>query len=76
QLFNGARGRDLSEFDGRDLDATPAISVTVEAPRATSPTPDGDHILTLPIGTFGNEELLRYLEGREERRAPFHIGMV
>jgi hypothetical protein len=76
QLFSGARGHSLTSFDGRDLEAAPAVQIEVEAAEATSRTPDGDHILTLPISTFGNQDLLRYLENREERRAPFHIGMV
>lgn len=75
-LFNGARGDSLVGFDGRDLEARPVVSVRVQAPRATTATPDGDRIFSLPFGAMGNAQLLQYLESRTERRAPFHIGMI
>lgn len=77
QLFPSARGDSLEGFDGYDLTAEPKISVRVEASGTTTRTPTGDHIFQLPLPTFGNLNLLRYLENREEpRRAPFHIGQV
>jgi hypothetical protein len=76
RLFTGARGDELKIFDGRDLTARPVVSVRVTAERATTRTPDGAHILTLPIATVGNHDLLRYLESRPHRRGPFHVGWV
>lgn len=76
RVFTGARGDSLKGFDGRDLRALPRLSVLVTAARATSRTPDGGHIVTLPIANLGNQDMLRYLESRPERRAPFHIGQI
>jgi transglutaminase-like putative cysteine protease len=76
RIFSGARGDSLRLFDGRDLLATPLIAVNLYAPRATNRMPDGSHIVTLPITTMGNEDMLRYFEARPDRRAPFHIGSV
>lgn len=77
QLFPNASGDSLQAFDGFDLTADPRMTVRVEAPATTTRTPTGDHILPLPLPSFGNLNLLRYLESREEeRRAPFHIGQV
>jgi transglutaminase-like putative cysteine protease len=75
-LFTGAQGDSLQGFDGRDLQATPRVAVHVHVPRATARMPNGDHILTLPLEPVGNEDLLRYFETLDERRAPFHIGAV
>ena len=75
-LFQGGRGGEITAFDGRDLEAVPALSMDVEAPGATSRTPTGDHILPLPIASLGNERLLRYFEETEERRAPFDVGAL
>ncbi len=76
RLFNGAQGDSMVAFDGRDLEARAAVSVRLHAARATTATPDGDHIFSLPFGTMGNQQLLQYLESRTERRAPFHIGAI
>jgi hypothetical protein len=77
QLFTNARGDSLDAFDGMDLTARPRMTVRVEAARTTTETPDGGHIFPLPLQGFGNLNLLRYLEAREEpRRGPFHIGSV
>ena len=77
QLFQGARGDSLVGFDGYDLTVEPRVTVQVEAEGTTTRTPAGDHIFPLPLPAFGNLNLLRYLESREEpRRGPFHIGQV
>ena len=76
QLFPGARGDSLEAFDGRDLSARPAMSIRLQVARATTPMPDGSHIFTLPLSSMGNLDLLRYLESRTERRAPFSIGLA
>jgi transglutaminase-like putative cysteine protease len=76
RVFTGARGDSLEGFDGRDLTAEPIVTVRVHAARATSTMPDGSHILTLPLANVGNQDLLRFLESRPDRRGPFDIGQV
>lgn len=77
QLFPNARGDSLEGFDGYDLTAQPKLAVHVEAAGTTTRTDEGHHILPIPLAAFGNQNLLRYLESREEpRRGPFHIGAV
>jgi transglutaminase-like putative cysteine protease len=69
-LFDGATGDSLRLFDGKDLAATPRVSVRVKRGRAATPTGDL-MILKLPVNSmqaFG--KMAAELEARPPRRFP------
>ena len=74
-VFQGAAGDSLELFNGRDLRATPRISVWISGGRAAQSTGD-QMILTLPIPTYANPSLVSDLESRPKRRFPIDVGEV
>lgn len=75
EVFEGARGDSLTLIEGRDLTATPRVSVMLTAPKVTQRS-GSDHILTLPIPTYAKPGLAADLESRGERRFPIDVGEV
>jgi len=74
-VFEGARGDSLVIFDGRDLRATPRVSAWIEAETVTQRN-GADHILTLPLPSFGNRRIIGTLESQGERRFPIDVAQV
>lgn len=76
-VFPGASGDSLSVFDGRDLTATPRVSVTVrDAPAVSSA--GGTRVLSLPnaLPSFVSLGLATQLEQRRPRRFPIDVAAV
>ncbi|MGH7608308.1 MAG: hypothetical protein ACREME_13330, partial [Gemmatimonadales bacterium] len=76
-VFPGASGDSLAVFDGRDLEATPRVAVTVrDAPVVSNA--GGTRILTLPAAmpSFVSLGLATELERRTPRRFPIDIAAV
>ena len=76
-VFSGASGDSLKLFDGRDLQATPSVSLAVhDAPVLSSG--GGTRILTLPtaLPNFESLGLASQLERRKPRLYPIDIGEV
>jgi transglutaminase-like putative cysteine protease len=76
-LYPGASGDSLRVFDGRDLTATPSVSITVRNAPAAS-TSGGARILTLPTSmpTFVSLGVATQLEQGTPRRFPIDVGDV
>jgi hypothetical protein len=76
-LFPGASGDSLRVFDGRDLTATPSVSIRVRNAPAVS-TSGGARILTLPssMPNFVSLGLAAQLDQRRPRRFPIDVGDV
>jgi hypothetical protein len=74
-VFQGAAGDSLEVFNGRDLRATPRVSVWISGGRAAQSTGD-QMILTLPIPIYANPSLVSDLESRSTRRFPIDVGEV
>jgi hypothetical protein len=76
-LYPGASGDSLRVFDGRDLTATPSVSITVRNAPAVS-TSGGARILTLPTSmpTFVSLGVATQLEQGKPRRFPIDVGDV
>jgi transglutaminase-like putative cysteine protease len=76
-LYPGASGDSLRVFDGRDLTATPSVSIKIlNAPAASSS--GGTRILTLPASmpTFVSLGIATQLEQRKPRRFPIDVADV
>src|SRR5436190_6264736 len=76
-VFSGASGDSLKLFDGRDLQATPSVSLAVhDAPVLSSG--GGTRIFTLPtaLPNFESLGLASQLERRKPRLYPIDIGEV
>ncbi|MEJ2679162.1 MAG: DUF3857 and transglutaminase domain-containing protein [Gemmatimonadota bacterium] len=77
RLFTGAQGDSLSYTSGRDLAATPRVSLRVDGGPAARPMADGSMILELPIQTYDFSKLIaRVEETASKRRFPIDIGDV
>jgi len=74
-VFQGAAGDSLELFNGRDLRATPRISVWISAGRAAQRT-GNQMILTLPIHNYASPSLVTDLESRHVRRFPIDVADV
>lgn len=76
-LYPGASGDSLRVFDGRDLTATPSVSITVRNAPAVS-TSGGARILTLPTSmpNFVSLGVATQLEQGTPRRFPIDVGDV
>jgi len=76
-VFAGASGDSLSLFDGRDLQAKPALAVTVRDAPVLSGS-GGTRIFTLPeaLPNYASLGLVSSLERRKPRRYPIDIGAV
>jgi hypothetical protein len=74
-VFQGSVGDSLEMFSGRDLRATPRVSVWISGGTAAQKTGD-QMILKLPIRSYANPSLVTDLEGRPPRRFPIDVGDV
>lgn len=74
-VFQGAAGDSLELFNGRDLGATPRLSVWISGATAAQSTGD-QMILKLPIQNFANPALVADLESRPARRYPIDVADV
>ena len=73
--FEGAAGDSLQVFDGRDLGATPRISVAIRGARAVSPA-GGGSILRLPLRPLFSAQLVSDVESHVPRRYPISVTAV
>lgn len=74
-LFDGAVGDSLELFDGRDLSATPRISVEIRDAQATSPAGPGS-ILRLPLRPLFSSGLVANIESHVPRKFPINVAAV
>lgn len=74
-VFQGAAGDSLEVFNGRDLRATPRVSVWISGGRAAQ-SAGNQLILTLPLQNYANAAVVSDLESRGERRFPIDVGDV
>lgn len=76
-VFTGASGDSLRVFDGRDLQAKPVLSLTVQNAPVLSGS-GSTRIFTLPAAmpNFNSLSLVSQLEQRKPRRYPIDIGDV
>jgi len=77
RLYPGASGDSLSVFDGRDLTATPSVSLKIHNAPAVSSS-GGARVLTLPASmpTFVSLGIATQLEQRKPRRFPIDVSDV
>jgi transglutaminase-like putative cysteine protease len=73
--FEGAAGDSLQLFDGRDLGATPRISVAIRGARAASPA-GGGSIFRLPLRPLFSAELVSDVESHVPRHYPIAVAAV
>lgn len=71
-VFPSAAGDSLEMFNGRDLKATPRVSVWISGGRAAQ-TAGSQMILTLPLYSFAQPSVVADLENRGERRFPIDV---
>ncbi len=74
-LFQGSSGDSLQLFNGRDLRATPRISLWISGGRAAQ-SAGNQMILTLPLQSYANASLVSDLESRGPRRFPIDVAAV
>jgi transglutaminase-like putative cysteine protease len=77
-VFEGALGDSLTIFDGRDLRATPRVSVLIDNAHPTTSS-GGTYIFTLPLPNFASQGNVNDLEARrrrEPRRFPIDVARV
>ena len=74
-LFDGAVGDSLELFDGRDLDASPRISVTIRDGRAASPA-GKESILRLPLRPLFGAGVVSDVESHVPRKFPIDVAAV
>ena len=74
-VFQGAAGDSLELFNGRDLRATPRVSVWISGGRAAQ-SAGNQMILTLPLTNYANAALVSDLESRAVRRFPIDVADV
>ncbi|MBI1967496.1 MAG: DUF3857 domain-containing protein [Gemmatimonadetes bacterium] len=74
-VFEGASGDSVELFNGKDLSATPRVSVVIRGARAGQRA-GGTQILTLPIRNYASPGLVSELESRGPRRFPIDVGAV
>lgn len=77
RLFTGAQGDSLQYTSGRDLAATPRVTLRVNGGQAARPMADGSMILELPIRVYDFSKLIaRVQETAAKRRFPIDIADV
>ncbi len=77
RVFSGAEGSDLTYANGKDLTATPRVSLHVDGGQAARTMADGSMILTLPIVRYNFTKLIaRVQETADKRLFPIDIGDV
>ncbi|HEY2379205.1 MAG TPA: DUF3857 domain-containing protein [Gemmatimonadaceae bacterium] len=70
KFFDGAEGDSLTGFEGKDLHATPHMSIEIKHGKAASPA-GASEIFTIPFGsTAGLNSVAKELETAKERRFP------
>jgi hypothetical protein len=74
-VFEGAAGDSLEVFNGRDLRATPRVSVWITGARSAQPS-GNQMILTLPLRSFASQSDIANLESRTVRRFPIDVAQV
>jgi hypothetical protein len=77
-VFEGALGDSLTLFDGRDLRATPRVSVLISNAHPTTSS-GGSYIFTLPMPNYASQGSVNDLEARrrkEPRRFPIDVESV
>lgn len=74
-VFEGASGDSLQLFDGRDLKATPRLSLNIRSSRVISDVGD-TKILQLPLDSYSVPALIADLEARPTRRYPIDASEV
>lgn len=74
-IIPGATGDSLQLFDGRDLHATPRVSVLVRNGHAVT-SAGSSRIFTLPIRTYAVPRLVQSLQARGPRRNPIDVEKV
>lgn len=74
-VFEGSRGDSIETFNGKDLLASPRVSVAIHGGKAGQVT-GGTMILTLPIRDYANPGLVADLESRGPRKFPIDVGAV
>jgi hypothetical protein len=74
-VIQGATGDSLQIFNGRDLKATPRVSVWISGGRAAQRA-GNQMILTLPLYNFAQPSVVSDLESRTIRRFPIDVGAV
>ena len=75
RAFEGSQGDSLELFDGRDLRATPRVSVSVRAGR-TVQSAGGTHIFTLPLRVYAPASAVAELESMGPRLYPIDVEAV
>jgi hypothetical protein len=74
-VFEGSAGDSLEVFNGRDLRATPRVSVWITGARAAQ-SAGTQMILTLPLRSYASPSLVADLENRGPRRFPIDVEEV
>lgn len=74
-IVRGAEGDSLQLFDGRDLSATPRISLALHNGKLVDDA-SGTKIMTLPIRDFAVPSVIASLEARGPRKDPIDIAKV
>jgi len=74
-VFEGASGDSLQLFDGRDLKATPRLSLNIRSSKVVSDVGD-TKILQLPLDSYSVPALIADLEARPTRRYPIDVSEV
>jgi len=74
-VFQDASGDSLEAFDGRDLAATPRVSLVVRGGHAVNSSA-GLEILTLPIDNLASANLATEVAAHRPRRFPIDVGSV
>jgi transglutaminase-like putative cysteine protease len=74
-IFDEAAGDSLEAFDGRDLGATPRISLAVRGGRAVRRA-SGIDLLVLPMDNYASPNLVTRLEAHRPRRFPINTAAV
>ncbi|HEY7877878.1 MAG TPA: DUF3857 domain-containing transglutaminase family protein [Gemmatimonadaceae bacterium] len=74
-IIQGSKGDSLELFDGRDLSATPKISVVVSDGKMVNDA-GGTKILTVPIRDFAVPSVVASLTARGPRKSAIDVGKV
>ncbi|HWO87616.1 MAG TPA: DUF3857 domain-containing protein [Gemmatimonadales bacterium] len=74
-IFSEGVGDSLEAFEGRDLTATPRLSLTIRDARAVN-SAGGVEILQLPIENMASPNLVRELSARGPRRFPISVDAI
>jgi hypothetical protein len=77
RIFTGARGDSLAYTSGRDLAATPSVTLQVDGGQAARPMADGSMILQLPLQAYDFAKLIaRVQETAATRKFPIDVAAI